>query len=122
MLDLRARGYQEDVVAAPESEEKKKLLEAEVTRLQSELTVLEAQWKKRHYLALFGLLTIPAYFFFGAPALALGVLGTPALLATQSYLLAVRRTECEQLIQESKRALARMARAGESPTPKPTAG
>jgi hypothetical protein len=105
------------------TDEKKKLLEAEVERLRAELGVLEQQWKKRYWLALFGLFAIPGMYFFGLPALALGILGTPALVATQSYLLAVRRAECEQLIEESRRALLRLARAadpaGAARPPKP---
>lgn len=95
---------------SPRSDEKYRILEAEVVRLERELGVLEAQWGKRQYLLLFGLLAIPGYFWLGPSALALGLIGTPALFATQSYLLAVRKSECVQLIDEAKRSLARLPR------------
>jgi hypothetical protein len=109
MLDLAVVSYQKQRVS--DSAERQQLLHQEIERLTAELGILERQWGKRHYLLLFGLLTIPAYFVFGAPALALGLLGTPALFATQSYLLAVRRTECKQLIDEARRSIARLSRA-----------
>ncbi len=90
------------------TDERHRILTDEVARLERELGVLEAQWNKRHYLLLFGLLTIPGYFWLGPSALALGLIGTPALFATQSYLLAVRKSECAQLIAEAKRAIARL--------------
>ena len=112
MLDLAAASYQKHRVA--DTTERQEILRQEIERLTKELGVLEQQWGKRHYLLLFGLLTIPAYFVFGAPALALGLLATPGLFATQSYLLAVRRTECKQLIDEAKRGIARLSRDGVS--------
>lgn len=91
-----------------QSDEKHRLLSAELVRLESELGVLDGQWNKRHYLLLFGLLTIPGYLWLGPSALALGLIGTPALFATQSYLLAVRKAECVQLIAEGKATLLRL--------------
>lgn len=114
MLDGAGPGYHKTLVS-PRSDEKHKLLSAEVVRLERELGVLEAQWNKRHYLLLFGFLTIPGYLWLGPSALALGLIGTPALFATQSYLLAVRKSECAQLIAEAKRSIAKL------PTPEPTA-
>lgn len=99
------------------SDEKHRILSAEVIRLERELGVLEAQWKKRHYLLLFGFLTIPAYFALGPSALALGLIATPALFATQSYLLAVRKSECLQLIAEAKRSIARLPAPSEVSPP-----
>lgn len=121
MLDRGAPSYQKQLVA--DTAERQEILEREIERLTAELGVLEKQWGKRHYLLLFGLLTIPAYLFFGAPALALGLLATPGLFATQSYLLAVRRTECKQLIDEARRAIARLSRASLAPdVTRPKAG
>jgi hypothetical protein len=88
------------------SRRKAELLEAEVVRLQRELVLLEQQWKKKHWLALFVVAAIPAFFVFGRLVAGIVVLCTPALVATQAYLLAVRRTECRQLIEEAKRELA----------------
>ncbi len=96
-------------------DEKRQLIEAELKRLEVELGVLERQWNRKHYLALFGLLTIPAYFYWGIPALMLGVLATPSLVLTQAYLIGVRRSECRELIAESEQRLKRL-----SVTPKPT--
>lgn len=81
------------------------LLESEVTRLEHELSILQRQWDRKHLLAFFGLLAIPAYFLFGGLVAGVVVLCTPALVATQAYLLAVRRVECRQLISETKREL-----------------
>lgn len=91
-----------------QSDEKHRLLSAELVRLEGELGVLEAQWNRRHYLLLFGFLTIPGYLWLGPSALALGLIATPALFATQSYLLAVRKAECVQLIAEGKVTLLRL--------------
>ena len=80
-------------------------LEAEIVRLQHELEVLQRQWNKKHLLALFGLAAIPAYFLFGPLVAGVVLVCTPALIATQAYLLYVRRAECRQLIVEARREI-----------------
>lgn len=102
----------EDKRPSDERERKKELLRAELKRLEAELVILETQWNKKHHLAAFGLLTFPAAYFWGLPAVMLGLLATPSLVLTQAYLIGVRRHECRQLIDESTRALARLERAG----------
>lgn len=81
------------------------LLEAEVRRLDDELALLERQWNRKHWLALFALLGIPAYFVFGGLVAFVVVICTPALVGTQAYLLWVRRGECRQLLAETRRDL-----------------
>lgn len=93
--------------------ERKALLEAEVARLQAELATLERQWDRKHRLMLFGLAAIPAYLLFGGLVAAVVLLCTPALVATQAYLLYVRRMECRQLIDETRREIDRLDRADE---------
>ena len=91
------------------------MLEAEVTRLTGELRMLDRQWSRKHLLAAFGVLTIPAYFLFGGLVATVVLICTPALIATQAYLVGVRRYECRQLIDETRRELAyaqRRASAG----------
>ncbi len=82
------------------------MLEAEVTRLNGELALLERQWSRKHLLAVFGLFAIPAYFLFGGLVAAVVLFCTPALIATQAYLVGIRRMECRQLIAETHRELA----------------
>lgn len=93
------------------------MLEAEVTRLEGELRALDRHWARKHHLAVFALLAVPAYFLFGGVVATVIVLCTPALVATQAYLLAVRRVECRQLIDETRRELsyARQLRSGDAP-------
>jgi hypothetical protein len=91
---------------------RRELLEAEIERLQRELEVLERQWQKKHLLALFGLAAIPAHFAFGRLVAAIVLLCTPALVATQAYLLYVRRAECRQLIDETRREIALLPGGG----------
>lgn len=104
-----------------ESAERRALVEANLARLRAELVVLERQWERKHHLAAFGLLTIPAAYFWGLPALIGGLLATPALVLTQAYLIGIRRMECRELISESERRLARMG-APVTPPKEPTAG
>ena len=85
------------------------LLEAEVKRLENELKTLRSQWNKRHYLFAFIVLSIPAYFILGRVYAVIAVLCTPALFATQSYLLYIRQNECRELIAEAKRDLKQLA-------------
>lgn len=98
---------------AKEREQRERLLHAELARLRSELAVLERQWERKHWLAAFGLCAIPAYFW-GPVYAAIVVLCTPALVAVQAYLLAVRRSECQELIAEAEEELARLRRADSS--------
>lgn len=99
-----------------EADEKRQMVEAELKRLEAELVVLQRQWDKKHHLAAFGLLTLPAFYFWGVPALILGLLATPSLVLTQAYLIGVRRHECEELIAEAKQRLKRMNRAVTPPS------
>ena len=85
------------------------LLQAEVKRLENELKTIQTQWNKRHYLFAFIILTVPAYFFLGKTYAVIGVLCTPALYATQSYLLYIRRNECRELIAEAQRDIKQIA-------------
>lgn len=82
------------------------MLEAEVTRLEGELRMLDRAWSRKHLLAAFGLFAIPAYFLFGGLVAGVVLFCTPALIATQAYLVGVRRYECRQLIDETRRELA----------------
>lgn len=82
------------------------MMEAEIARLRSELATLERQWARKHLLALFGLAAIPCYFLLGPLIAGVVLVCTPALVATQAYLLYVRRTECAQLIEETSREIA----------------
>ena len=81
------------------------MLESEVTRLQKELAVLQRQWDQKYRLGAFGLLALPAAYWGLAYSLII-VLCTPALIATQAYLIGVRRNECRELIGEAKREIA----------------
>ncbi|AKF09710.1 hypothetical protein [Sandaracinus amylolyticus] len=81
------------------------MLQSEVTRLEHELSILERQWHRKHRLAFFALLAIPAYFLFGPLVAGVVLVCTPALIGVQAYLLGVRRMECRQLIAETKREL-----------------
>lgn len=94
------------------------MLEAELIRLDGELAILNRQWSRKHLLAVFGLLAIPAYFLFGGLVAGVVLFCTPALIATQAYLVGVRRMECRQLIAETHRELAR-ARRSVAPAPAP---
>lgn len=81
------------------------LLEGEVKRLEGELAILERQWDRKYWLAAFGLLAIPAAYW-GLAYSVIFVLCTPALIATQAYLIGVRRSECKELIDEAQREIA----------------
>lgn len=87
------------------------LLEAEMKRLESELSILERQWNRRHLLAFYALLGIPAYFLFGGLVAFVVVMCTPVLIGVQSYLLWGRRGECRQLMSDVKRDLESLRRA-----------
>jgi hypothetical protein len=81
------------------------MLETEIARLKGELAKLERAWERRYHLAAFGLSAIPTYFLFGSFVAAVVLVCTPALIATQTYLVGVRRIECRQLIEEMTREL-----------------
>ncbi len=82
------------------------MLKAEVARLKGELAKLERAWERRYHLAAFALTAIPTYFIFGGLVASVVLACTPALIATQTYLVGVRRLECRQLIEEMMRELA----------------
>lgn len=87
------------------------LLEAELQRLEREHAVLDRQWNRKHWLGGFALLAIPAAYW-GFAYVFMVLLLTPSLIAVQSYLLAVRRNECRELMAEAKHELASLRRAG----------
>lgn len=89
------------------------VLEKERTRLLGELAILDRQWRRKHYLAVFIVLAIPAGFFGGRMWAGAFMLMTPALVLTQAYLLAVRRNEALGLLAEVNQELAE--RRAESP-------
>lgn len=85
------------------------LLEAEITRLQAELVVLERQWSRKHWLGLSILIVIPlAIAQVPAVWILVTLLAAPSLVATQAYLLWVRRRECHDLIAQARRDLERV--------------
>ena len=86
------------------------LLEAELHRLGRELDQIERQWNRKHLLGFLALAAFPAYALAGPLAAGICVVCAPALVATQAYLLAVRRTECRQLIEETRVELRRLDR------------
>ena len=94
--------------------ERRKLLVAEHARLAGELELIERQWVRRHWLGLFGIAALPAYFFSGEVAFAI-VVSTPILIAAQTYLLAVRRREAQELREEMTEEIARL----DAPEPLP---
>lgn len=94
-------------MAKPDSPARIPILEAELVRLRGELAILERQWARKHLLAGFGLLALPALYF-GALYAVIVLLCTPALVATQAYLIGVLRSECRELIEEAKREIARL--------------
>ena len=84
--------------------EREVLLEHEVRRLGAQLVVLEAQWKKKHWLGLLALAAIPLFVFVPSPMWGIGMLmATPCLVVTQAYLIGMRRAECRELIQQCRR-------------------
>lgn len=99
---------------APEQE---RLLDAEVKRLVREIAILDRQWRLKYRLAVLGLLSIPVYFIAGRFWAVIVLIMTPALVATQAYLLAVRLSEARELLDEAKKYL----RASRTPKP-PAAG
>src|SRR6185369_10678246 len=91
---------------AAKPDERIALLKAEIGRLESEITVLDRQWSKKHWLGLFGLVVIPLMIAGVAPLwIAIAVIATPCLIGTQAYLLYVRRRECHHLIAQARQDL-----------------
>jgi len=95
--------------------ERADMMVEEIERLKKQLAVLDRQWSQKHYLALFGLLAIPA-FFVGVMYGVIVLLCTPALVVTQAYLVGIRRAECRELIAEARRELAYL-RPTKAPSP-----
>lgn len=92
------------------SDQKRTLLEAEIGRLQSEITVLDRQWNRKHWLGLVALAAIPLMIAGAQPMwIVIAVLAAPCLVATQAYLLYVRRRECHELIAQAKRDVTRVS-------------
>ena len=92
-----------------ESEEAR-LYRAEIERLGREAILLDRQWKTKYWLGLFALAAVPIYFVAGRFWAGIAIVMTPALVATQAYLLAVRRSEVRELLAEAKNALASLRR------------
>lgn len=94
-------------MSAPSStSEEEGLLRAEIERLGRERVVLERQWAKKYWLSVFALAAVPVYFLAGGFWAVVTVAMTPALVATQAYLLMIRRSEVAELLGEAKHALA----------------
>jgi hypothetical protein len=91
------------------------MLEGELVRLQKELAILQRQWDQKYRLGAFGLLALPAAYW-GLAYSVIIVLCTPALIATQAYLIGVRRNECRELIAEAKRELTTLRKKLAPPT------
>lgn len=103
-------------MAAAQAERRAELLRAEITRLETEIGVLERQWNKKHWLALFGLVAIPLMIAGVSPLwVAITIIATPCLVATQAYLLYMRRAECRELISQAKIDLDFVQRGGPPP-------
>ena len=100
------------------------LLRAEMTRLEAEIVVLDRQWRQKHWLGLIGLSAVPlAILGFEPLWIAIALLGGPSLVATQAYLLYVRRRECRDLIAQAQLDIERViARASSPRTSSPTEG
>jgi hypothetical protein len=91
------------------------MLEGELVRLQKELAILQRQWDQKYRLGAFGLLALPAAYW-GLAYSVIIALCTPALIATQAYLIGVRRNECRELIAEAKRELTTLRKKLAPPT------
>ncbi len=88
------------------SKQRADLLRAEIQRLEAEIQVLDRQWSRKHWLGLSVLVVVPMMIFGVAPLwIALAVLAAPCLVATQAYLLWVRRRECRHLIEQAEQDL-----------------
>lgn len=91
---------------ADDSEERSDLLKAEIVRLETEIVVLDRQWNRKHWLGLVALVAIPLMIARVPPLwVAIAVIAAPALVATQAYLLYVRRRECRHLIEQARQDL-----------------
>jgi hypothetical protein len=103
---------------AKDSAERAKLLEAEIVRLQAEIVVLNRQWSRKHWLGAVALVAIPLMILHVEPMwVAIAVIAAPCLIATQAYLLYVRRRECVELIAEARRDLSRVEGGARSMRP-----
>lgn len=104
------------------------LLRAEMTRLEAEIVVLDRQWRQKHWLGLISLAAVPLMILGFEPLwIGIALLGGPSLVATQAYLLYVRRRECRELIAQAQidieRVIARASSPASSPrTSSPTEG
>lgn len=88
------------------SEERAGLLKAEIVRLEAEIVVLDRQWSKKHWLGLIALAAIPLMIARVSPLwVVVAIIAAPSLVATQAYLLYVRRRECRHLIEQAKQDL-----------------
>jgi hypothetical protein len=88
---------------AAKPDDRIRLLKAEIVRLHAEVAVLDRQWSRKHWLAAFGLVAIPLMIARVPPIfIAITVIATPCLVATQAYLLYIRRRECKALIEQAK--------------------
>ena len=96
-----------------EADEQLRLLDAEVIRLTREIAVLDRQWERKYRLALIIVLAIPLYFLAGRFWAGIVIVMTPALVATQAYLLTVRRAEARELYAEAKHAAAAIRRGAQ---------
>jgi len=95
-------------VAAKE-DQRTPLLKAEIIRLESEIEVLNRQWSKKHWLGLVALVAVPLMIAGVQPLwVAIAVIAAPCLVATQAYLLYIRRRECIELIAQAKIDLERV--------------
>jgi hypothetical protein len=93
-----------------DADQRSSLLQAEVGRLEAELAVLDRQWATKHRLGLVALVALPLMIArVEALWIAIAILAAPCLVATQAYLLYMRRTECRELIEQAERDLARVS-------------
>ncbi len=82
--------------------------------------MLDRQWAMKYWLSAFALAAVPVYFFAGGFWAAVTVAMTPALVATQAYLLMIRRSEVAELLREARQTLATVAAETPSDTGRST--
>jgi hypothetical protein len=83
-------------------------MEAEVHRLEALQKELDRDYRRVPFLFVFGLLTIPVYFIWGATAAIYAILCTPCLVITALYLIGVRKADNKKETLELRRTLRRM--------------